>query len=225
MPFIAIALIIAAAVGGGTSFAAQNALPGDALWSFKVNVNENVEAALAPAGKAQADFDIGVIEARLKETAKLVAGSTLSANAKTDIESNLDVHAKDVEAQIARLQAQGDFAAAADIAARYQAVLAANESALADAEASAPADTESKASVKANLNGIIGSLSAALSHASTVSAEASAKAAADANGKVDTHGADANATEAGRSGSVRVQTGTSVRGATASSTGQVNVQL
>ena len=123
MPFIVIALLLAAAIGGGTSLAAQRALPGDALWGFKVGVNENIEAALATEGKAQADFDIGAIQARLDEASKLAASGQLDANAQADVEINFDAHAKSVAEQIAKLQERGDYATAADVAARFQAVL------------------------------------------------------------------------------------------------------
>jgi broad specificity phosphatase PhoE len=124
MHFIVIALVIAAAIGGGTSVAAQSALPGDALWGFKVGVNETVGAALAAEGKAQADFDLQVLEARLKETSMLSAEGRLSAEAKAEATANFDAHAKNVAAQIEQLERQGDFKAAADVAARFQATLA-----------------------------------------------------------------------------------------------------
>jgi hypothetical protein len=42
MPFIAIAFVIALALGGGVTVAADGAKPGDALYSYKVNVNDSV---------------------------------------------------------------------------------------------------------------------------------------------------------------------------------------
>src|SRR6185369_7748217 len=47
--FIAILVLL----GGGTSFAAQNALPGDALYSVKVNVNEQVEGLLSLSAESK----------------------------------------------------------------------------------------------------------------------------------------------------------------------------
>lgn len=131
MPFIALALVLAAAVGGGTSLAAQQALPGDVLWKFKVVVNENVGAALAPSGKAQADFDLARIEDRLREAQKLKAEDRLSAEAEAAIAANIEAHAKSVEQEVAALRAQGETRAAADVAARYQASLAASGSTIA----------------------------------------------------------------------------------------------
>lgn len=42
MPFIAIAVFIALALGGGVTVAADQAKPGDALYSYKTSVNDSV---------------------------------------------------------------------------------------------------------------------------------------------------------------------------------------
>lgn len=45
MPFIAIAALIALCLGGGVTVAADHAKPGDALYSYKTEVNDNARAA------------------------------------------------------------------------------------------------------------------------------------------------------------------------------------
>ena len=124
MPFIAIALLIAAALGGGASVAARSALPGDALWNFKVQVNERIAETAAVGDKAKAAQDIEFAQARLDEATKLAAEGRLNAGAQADIQANFDAHAEAVAERVAALQAQGEYAAAADVAARFQAVLA-----------------------------------------------------------------------------------------------------
>lgn len=211
MPFIAIALLLAAAIGGGTSVAAQNALPGDALWGFKVGVNESVGAALAPSGKAQADFDIAAMESRMKEATTLAANGKLSADAKADVETNFEAHAKSVQAEIAKLEDSGDYSGAADVAARFQAAVATHASALADANGSATAE------VKANLGDLIAKVRGTLDAASTLSAKASADAAANAEATAhsDTQAAGQDTTQGSNASSgVQVHTGTSVQGGT-----------
>ena len=194
MPFIAIALIVAAALGGGTSFAAQSALPGDALWGFKVGVNENVRAALAAEGKAQADFDLSAIEERMREAAALAAKGRLNAEVQADIQGNFGAHAESVQKQILRLQEKGDYAAAADVAARFQATVATHATALANAKARA--STNANANAQAVLGNLINKVQTTLDTASSLSADASAEAASSSSA-----GANAN-----------VQTGTSVQG-------------
>lgn len=164
MPFIAIALIVAAAIGGGTSVAAQNALPGDALWSFKININEKVGAAIAPEGKAQANFDIAALEARMKEASALAADGRLHAQAQAHIEANFEAHARNVALQIEKLQDKGDFEAAAEVAARFQAAVATNASALVDA------DIQDATTLLSKVRGT-------LEAASSISADASLRAA------------------------------------------------
>lgn len=124
MPFIAIALVLAAALGGGTSVAAQRALPDEPLWQFKVQVNERIGAALAPSGAAQAAFDLLAIEARIKETSQLVAQGRLTTSVQATIESNINAHIARVKAEVQNLKNAGEFNAAGDAEARLEAILA-----------------------------------------------------------------------------------------------------
>ncbi|MEK7068486.1 MAG: hypothetical protein AAB964_01585, partial [Patescibacteria group bacterium] len=130
MPFIALAVAIAAALGGGATLAAENSLPGDALWSYKVHVTEGIRAGFAPTAEAKAQAHIDAIETRMHETEELAAEGRLDASAQTNIEKNFDIHADAIAKKIAELQAAGDFEIAADIAARYQAAIAARTAAL-----------------------------------------------------------------------------------------------
>jgi len=209
MPFIAIALILAAAIGGGTSIAAQNALPGDALWGFKTSINENVQAALAPEGKAQADFDIGAIDERMNEAAKLAAGGRLNADTQADVETNLDGHAKSVAEQIAKLQEQGDYATAADVAARFQAAVAARIAGLTNAQAHA--STNENANAQTVLGNLIDKVQKTLDDANEISADASTKEAEHPESESGDDKGRGNATSSSKT-EVKVQTGTSVQG-------------
>lgn len=178
MPFIAIALLLAVAVSGGVSLAAQHSLPGDPLWGVKVHINEGLQSALAAEGRAQAEFDISAIEARLDEAAELAADARLDANVQAKIESNFEGHARSVEEQVAKLEAAGDYAAAAEVAARFQAAVAGQASVLAEARATASVATQQLVS------GIIGKVQATLDTASNLSAQTSANAAAHVNADV-----------------------------------------
>ena len=124
MPFITFILIVAAFMGGTVSIAAQGALPDDPLWSFKVGVNERLDAALTPDGLQRANFDLAAIDARIKEAKMLMSDGRPHAAAQAKLENNFNGHAKSVEHQIALLDSAGDYAAAADVATRYQAALA-----------------------------------------------------------------------------------------------------
>jgi len=114
MPFIVIALMLAAVIGGGTSIAAQSALPGDALWGFKVVINERL----------QPSNDIAAIQTRLQEAKELSEQGKLNAKERADILSNIDEHAAAVEKQINNSRSIGDYTTAAALATNLQAALA-----------------------------------------------------------------------------------------------------
>ena len=65
--FVPIAVILIVVIFGGTAFAANGALPGDVLYSMKVNVNEKVESWGALSPNALARFEAVKAERRLKE--------------------------------------------------------------------------------------------------------------------------------------------------------------
>jgi hypothetical protein len=226
MPFIALAIIVAAALGGGTSLAAQQALPGDALWGFKVGVNENIRAAIAVDTESQAKWDITALGIRLDEAQKLAAEGKLEANAQAELEANYESHAKAVAEAIAKLQAKGDFDAAADVAAQFQATVSSRATGLAEAQAHADAHAQD---VLAN---VITKVNATLQTATTLSASASAQAAAHEDAS-DDHG---TATESGddnvkASGGTRVKIDTNGDGeddglnVNGNADGSVNVSL
>jgi hypothetical protein len=75
-------------LGSGTAFAAQNALPGDALYAIKINVNEAVAGALAVSDEAKASYNTNVAAERLKEAQALAAANKLSAETTDTLAQN-----------------------------------------------------------------------------------------------------------------------------------------
>lgn len=172
MPFIALAVAVAAALGGGAAMAAERSLPGDALWSFKIHVNESLQTSLAGSAEARATRHIEAIETRMEEAEQLVAEGRLDTRAHARIEQNVNAHTMKITNVIADLEAAGNLDAAADIAARYQATVAARAAALAEIE------SDASEKVSASLSPLLIQVRAALDHASELSADTSAKAAA-----------------------------------------------
>jgi hypothetical protein len=80
-------------LGSGTALAAQGALPGDALYSIKINVNEAVAGALAVSDEAKASYNTKVAAERLKEAQTLAAKNALSADATNQLAASYDSHA------------------------------------------------------------------------------------------------------------------------------------
>jgi len=169
MPIIAIALLIAAVLGGGTAVAAQQSLPGDMLWGFKVHVNEGVTEALSTSDQARAEWDITAIQTRLAEAQTLQAQGKLDAQAQADITENFKEHSQDVAGIITKLEADGQPAVAADIAARFQAAAAGYLAAQGGASAQGTVQASSATT-------LVGSVRTTLDEATQLSADASAKA-------------------------------------------------
>src|SRR3990167_1707644 len=73
---IALLIII---LGGGTAFVAAGSVPGDALYTVKVNINEPVKVAFAVSASAQAELQSKLAQERLKEAEELASENRLDA--------------------------------------------------------------------------------------------------------------------------------------------------
>ena len=83
-------LLIALLIGtGGTSFAAQGAVPGDLLYPVKVHVNENVRSTFAFGADAEAKLQAQLLGERLEEAQKLAARGQLEGEVAADVRSNI----------------------------------------------------------------------------------------------------------------------------------------
>lgn len=128
---------------GGTSFAAEKTLPGDALYSIKLNVNEHVQGWLSLSDEAKANWETILANRRLSETEELAVNSKLDAKTEARIESNFEEHANKAQEHIAKL-AKVDAKVAADIAANLQTSLEAHNRILINISTSKNGDTESQ---------------------------------------------------------------------------------
>jgi hypothetical protein len=91
---VPLSLVLVLAVGGGTAYAAQGALPGDALYPVKRAVNERVEGALALSREAKAKFDARVASRRLAEASALSSKGHLSDDVEAELAADFDAHAE-----------------------------------------------------------------------------------------------------------------------------------
>lgn len=89
-----IAIIIALLLGGGTSFAAENALPGDVLYPIKIHVNENVQELAAVSDEAEAKVQAHLAERRLEEAEKLAAEGRLNTEISADLNTRFEEHSQ-----------------------------------------------------------------------------------------------------------------------------------
>lgn len=88
MPTLIIALILA--LSGGTSVVAENALPGDALYSVKISLNEPVVGLFAVSKESKATWQEKLAERRLQEVDKLVSKGDFDQVKRNDLETRIN---------------------------------------------------------------------------------------------------------------------------------------
>ena len=126
-------LLIVLLLGGGTSYAAADALPGDLLYPIKTGVNENVQEALAFSEEAKADLNGKLAVRRLEEAEVLASEGRLSPEVRADIEVRFEEHAEKFETTIASLAEKNDTVeAVADAQSNMETSLKVHAAVLAD---------------------------------------------------------------------------------------------
>ncbi len=118
-----IALMLILLLGGGTTVAASGALPGDTLYSVKINVNENVERLLAVNAEARAGVEARLASRRIEEAEKLGSENRLDDEKRTDIAAQFAARAEKVHEAVLALKAEGDSSAAASVSSDFEASL------------------------------------------------------------------------------------------------------
>lgn len=91
MPFI---ILIAVMIGGGTTLAAQGAVPGDLLYPVKTGVNENIRGAFAMSADSEARLQASILEERLEEAQELQAKGSLTGETAQTVATNIIAQAK-----------------------------------------------------------------------------------------------------------------------------------
>ncbi len=128
MPAMAAFLLLIGA--GGVSYAAEGAVPGDALYPVKIHVNEKVMAQFALSPEQQARLQAKQATRRLQEAECLASQARLDAETEVHLQTAFQGHARSVRRQIALLAASQETAVAGDIGNEFQASLEAHESVL-----------------------------------------------------------------------------------------------
>ena len=123
--YAALALVLIASTTT-VSFAAEGALPGEALYPLKVGVNERVEYLLAPGIEAKGKVAVRQAEERIREAEVLAVDNELDATeAETAVKEAQD-HIETALANADALSEAGNYAAARGIEARLAATLSAH---------------------------------------------------------------------------------------------------
>lgn len=110
--------------GGGVSYAAEGAVPGDALYPIKVSVNEEVRDIVALTPEAKADWATRLVERRLEEAEKIAQETgEISPAAQTVIEEKIEKHIEKIELHLTRVEEKKNVAGASEISAKLETTL------------------------------------------------------------------------------------------------------
>lgn len=112
-------VLVVILVGGTTAYAAEAAIPGDILYTVKVNLNESVRETLARGAEAKAEWYEEAANRRMQEAEALAARGTLTADVKVALEERFESHAEALEENIALVE-EKDPVIAAEISNRFE---------------------------------------------------------------------------------------------------------
>lgn len=119
-------------VGGGSSAMAEKAIPGDALYQMKVSVNEPIVGMLTLSKEGDVAWQERLVERRLEEAQKVVAGGTLSTSTQAQIEANVHAQVDKFNVAVEDLSHDnGKDVVSSELAVRLESALKAHQAVLA----------------------------------------------------------------------------------------------
>ena len=130
---LAAALVLVLVFGSSVSYAAENALPGDVLYSVKTYLNEPARLALATNAEAKAEVQIELAERRIEEATILAAEGRLDDDTQENLAVAFESHVSAATTNIAETE-ESDDSPASELATRFENRLAAHESIFAEVE-------------------------------------------------------------------------------------------
>lgn len=116
-------------VGGSVSAVADNSLPGDPLYTFKINVNEEVKGFFLSTPEEKVVWQKNRIENRLGEIKTLASTKSLTKAKQVTAQKAIDSHIADLSKNIDTLSA-GSAATALTVTASLEESLTANKQVL-----------------------------------------------------------------------------------------------
>ncbi len=93
-------------VGGSIFAVASNALPGDPLYSFKINVNEEIKGALLVTPEEKVAHQKNLVEKRVGEIKTLAESRTLTKERRAKAQEALDSNIEELSAELSALSEQ-----------------------------------------------------------------------------------------------------------------------
>lgn len=118
-------------VGVGTSYAAEGALPGDALYPIKIYLNESIQGSFARTEAAKAEWNTEIVTRRLEEAEQLALAGKLTPTVRAELESAIAISTTEFNTNVAKLTDADDATAVARVNSSLEATLAGHEDVLA----------------------------------------------------------------------------------------------
>ncbi len=144
---IAASLVLVLVVGSGVSYAAEGALPGDALYTLKTGVNEPLKIAFAGSAEEEAEVEIELAERRIEEASALAAEDRLDEATEAKLAVALNTHAESAAVLVEEIDEE-DSSTAAELSARFETRLRAREDVLAQVRERDDNENERETSVE-----------------------------------------------------------------------------
>lgn len=140
----AVLLAVFTLTSGGTSYAAASALPGDTLYSFKININEQLQSLAASTPEAKALVGITHTSNRLKEAEVLSKNGKLTPQTEEIIKTNITKHAETIKENIAVLTSENATATVKEVISDLKASIETHEAVLATISSSTASTTSNQ---------------------------------------------------------------------------------
>ncbi len=132
---------------GGTSYAASAALPGDALYPIKTNINEGLQTLVAVTPDAKVKVEVQHTKNRLAEAEILSKKGKLTEETQAIIETKITEHTESIKAGIAELTSEQATTTVKEVIADLKSTLDEHAAVLSDlASSSSSATTTVEAS-------------------------------------------------------------------------------
>jgi len=145
-------------IAGSVSAVANNALPGDPLYSFKVNVNEEVKGLFLSTPAQKALDAEGRVETRVNEIQTLAESNSLTQAKQATAESALNSNVADLSASLNTLSVQAPDTALS-VTASLEQTLKANKTAIENTPDTTPAENTGKADAINTVNATLQTVS------------------------------------------------------------------
>lgn len=94
-------------LGGGTSFAASQAIPGDMLYGFKLSINEKIGDLFTTSETARAERNVMLAERRLVEASAAAKKGNASGEMYASVAADFNKRMKSISDTIVKFEAEG----------------------------------------------------------------------------------------------------------------------